>query len=139
MMSDVLLAAASAGGSALVTAAATEVWSGVRDGVVSLFARAGRRRETAEQWADATAAEIAAASPELMPAVRQRLEVQWQRRLADLVDEHEELGEPLQAWVREVQAQLPVVQRSQTFIVMGKAQQYNAPQGTQTINNYRDR
>jgi hypothetical protein len=64
----------------------------------------------------------------------------WQQRLADLVEEYPEIGEELQAWVQQVQAQLPSAQQTwvNTFLARDHATQYNAPGGSITVTDHRD-
>jgi hypothetical protein len=90
---DWLMSVAAAGGSAFVGAAATDAWQGARNGMVRLFGRGGqRRRDAAERWADQTATVIEQAPENERTAIRERLAVTWQQRLADLVEEYPELS-----------------------------------------------
>jgi hypothetical protein len=96
-------ALASAGGSALIGAAATDAWNSARDGVLALFGRSGdRRREVAAARLDADAAQIEAAPAAERDTVRARVLPGWQTRLADLLEEYPEAREELQAWVQRV-------------------------------------
>jgi hypothetical protein len=121
-----------------VGAAATDAWQTARGGVVRLFGRGGQRRhDAAERWADQTVTGIEQASDNERAVIRERLAVTWQQRLADLVEEYPELGEELQSWVLQLQAQLPAAEQTwvNTFIARGHAIQYNAPGGSITITN----
>lgn len=130
-----------AGGSAFVGAAATDAWQSARNGVVRLFGRGGQRRQEAVgRWADQTAAEIEQAPEAERALLRERLALTWQQRLADLVEEYPEIGKELQAWVRQVQVQLPPAQQTwvNTFVARDHATQYNAPGGSITVTDHRD-
>ena len=137
MVAEWILSAVAAGGSALVGAVATDAWQTARSGVTRLFGRTDRRRaDLAARWADETAAEITAAPAGQREQVRQRWEQTWQQRLADLVEEHPELGEELRTWAVGLCRQLPTAEqgRVNTFIARDHATQYNAPDGTITVN-----
>lgn len=139
MLEGWLLSAATAGGSALIGAVATDVWQSARAGVCRLFGRAGQRRgDMAQGWADQTAAEITGAPSEQQIEVRQRLALLWQQRLADLVEEHPELGDEVRMWAADLRQQLPAAEKDwvNTFIAGGNATQYNAPGGSITVTNH---
>jgi hypothetical protein len=141
MVAEWLAAAAGAGGTALVSAVATDAWKSARAGVLELFGRAStRRQELAADWADETAEAITQASDDERAAVQRQLAGTWQQRLADLVQEHPELADALRAWEAQVRRELPEAQRNwvNTFIARDSAEQYNAPGGHLTVHNYRD-
>jgi hypothetical protein len=113
MVAGWITGAASAGGTALIGAAATDAWQTARDGVVRLFARGGERRaELVRDHLDRDVAVIEAAGPGERDEVRARLLPAWQVRLADLLEEFPEAREELSAWAEQVRAQLPDVQAS---------------------------
>jgi hypothetical protein len=139
MVAEWVLPLAAAGGSALVGAAANEAWQAARSGVVGLFGRAGRRRqELAAGWADDTAAEVERAPEEEREQARERLAPIWATRLADLVEEHPELGDEVRAWVERVRSELPAPQQTwvHTYIARDHAHQYNAPHGTISVTHH---
>ncbi len=106
-------AAAATGGTALIGAAATDAWQTARDGVVKLFARAGKRRaELVRDRLEQDVVVIAAASPGKRDEARMRLLPKWQVRLADLLEEFPDTREELSAWAEQVRAQLPAAQAS---------------------------
>jgi hypothetical protein len=108
-----IAAAAAAGGTALIGAAATDAWQTARNGVVKLFALGGKRRaELARDRLDRDAAVIDAAGPGERNGVRARLLPEWQVRLADLLEEFPGAREELIAWAEQVLAQLPAAQAS---------------------------
>jgi hypothetical protein len=136
-----LMQVVATGGSAFVGAAGTDTWQFARSGVVRLFGRGGQRRQDAVgRWADQTAAEIEQAPEAERTLLRERLALTWQQRLGDLVEEYPEVGEEVQAWVRQVQAQLPAAQQTwvNTFVARDHATQYNAPGGSITVTERRD-
>jgi hypothetical protein len=113
MVVEWIAAAAAAGGTALIGAAATDAWQTARDGVVKLFARSGKRRtELVRDRLDQDVAVIEAAGPGERDEVRARLLPGWQVRLADLLEEFPDAREELSAWAEQVRAQLPSAQAS---------------------------
>jgi hypothetical protein len=135
---DWLTSIAVAGGSALVSAAATDAWESARSGMAHLFGRGGqRRRDAAERWADQTATAIEQAPESDLAATRERLALAWQQRLADLIEEYPEFGEDLRSWVQHMQALLPAAEQTwvNTFVARDHATQYNAPGGSITVTN----
>jgi hypothetical protein len=113
MVVEWIAAAAAAGGTALIGAAATDAWQTARDGVVKLFARGGKRRaELVRDRLDRDVAVIEEAGPGERDEVRARLLPGWQVRLADLLEEFPDAREELSAWAEQVRAQLPAAQAS---------------------------
>ncbi|MEV4629761.1 hypothetical protein AB0J90_26200 [Micromonospora sp. NPDC049523] len=142
MVAEWILSAVTAGGYALVGAVATDAWETARSGVTHLFSRTNQRRaDLATEWADDTSAEITAAPAGQQTQVRRRWEQTWQQRLADLVEEHPDLGEELRTWVDDLRRRLPAAEQARvnTFIARDHATQYNAPDGTITVNVGPDR
>jgi hypothetical protein len=141
MVADWIAVAASAGGKALIGAAASDAWQTARDGMVKLFARGGKRRaEVVRDHLDRDVAVIEAADPGERDEVRAQLLPGWQVRLADLLEEFPEVREDLRAWVEQVSAQLPVAQTSWVQNVTATASGANA-QGAMfgnVINYYGD-
>jgi hypothetical protein len=108
-----IAAAAAAGGTALIGAAATDAWQTARDGVVKLFSRGGRRRaELVRDHLEGDAAVIEAAGPGERDGVRVRLLPEWQVRLADLLEEFPDARDELSEWAEQVRARLPAAQAS---------------------------
>ncbi|GAB3955429.1 hypothetical protein GCM10027614_64670 [Micromonospora vulcania] len=62
----------------------------------------------------------------------------WQQRLADLVEEHPELGEEVRVWAADLRQRLPASESKwvNTFIATDNATQYNAPGGSITVTNH---
>jgi hypothetical protein len=112
-MLEWIVVLAAAGGSALISAAATDAWGAAREGVLAVFGRAGdRRREMAAARLDADAAAIESAADGEREAVRAELLLAWQTRLADLLEEFPEAREELQAWATRINDQLPPGQQA---------------------------
>jgi hypothetical protein len=87
MLPEALEALAAAGGSAVVQAAGTDVWTGFRDRLARLFGRgdehdAGRAAERLDQ----AAAALEQAGEVEAEQMRARLEVSWQTQLEDLLE-----------------------------------------------------
>ncbi|MEV8099273.1 hypothetical protein [Kitasatospora sp. NPDC085879] len=101
MLSEAPTALAMSGGTAVMTAAGTEAWEGVRGRVAAWFGRGNTQRESAElERLGRTAAELAAAEGEQLERLRIRQEASWQARfeafLEDLPeDERERAGAAL--------------------------------------------
>src|SRR5260370_39236395 len=111
MVVEWIAAAASAGGTALIGAAATDAWQTARDGVVKLFGRGGKRRaELVRDRLDRDVAVIEAAGPGERDEARAQLLPGWQVRLADLLEEVPDARDELSAWAEQVRAQRPVTE-----------------------------
>ncbi|MEU8164913.1 hypothetical protein AB0B97_00230 [Micromonospora sp. NPDC049004] len=137
MAADWMMTVASAGGSALAGAVATDVWSAARDGLGKLFGRGGgHRAELARRWADETAVTIEEADDRLTAAEREAQT--WQQRLADLLEEFPEAVEELREWAELVRKRLPTAQQSfvNTFVARDSSTQYNAPGGSMAIHHH---
>lgn len=104
MPAEELLALASAGGAALVGAAAQDAWAIAKRGFAKLFGRGDQARTAAvEERLERTRAALEAAGPD---AERTRLEQQaaWVGRLEDLLSDHPEAVDELRALVEQVTA-----------------------------------
>ncbi|MFG2349582.1 hypothetical protein [Streptomyces phaeochromogenes] len=94
MLPEALTALAEAGGSAVVTAAGTTAWEGLRGQLARWFGRGDAEREREElELLERSAAELAAASDEEVDRVRGRQLNIWHsrinNRLEELADEEE--------------------------------------------------
>jgi hypothetical protein len=105
MLTEALASLASAGGLALVQAAATDVWGAVRAGVVKLLGHgeAGRGR-VIEGRLDETAAELAPLAGGDLEAAQERLAQAWRLRFADLLEEDADAAEGLRRIIAELAA-----------------------------------
>jgi len=82
MLPEALTALAAAGGSAVVQAAGTDVWTGIRERLAAWFGRGDTERERTErERLDRTASVLAAAETEQAAVVRAREEAVWQTRI----------------------------------------------------------
>jgi hypothetical protein len=87
MLPEALTALAAAAGTAVVQAAGTDAWKGIRERVARLFARGDARRESAEsQRLDETAAALKAAPADRLQLLRVRHEAVWQTRFEELLE-----------------------------------------------------
>lgn len=87
MLEQALTALAAAGGSAVVQAAGTDVWTGLRQAVARWFGRGDGRRQQAElERLDQTAGELEATDAEAAERMRIRQEAAWQARIEALLE-----------------------------------------------------
>ncbi|MGZ2361732.1 hypothetical protein LRE75_34510 [Streptomyces sp. 372A] len=92
MLSEAMAALAAAGGTAVVQAAGTDAWTGVRQQVAGWFSRGNPQREHAElERLDQTAGELEAAEPSEVERVRIRQEAAWQGRIEALLEGLEDI------------------------------------------------
>lgn len=111
MLPEILVGLAASGGTAVVTAAGTDTWTGTRTTVARLLGRAGQREEAVLQRLDRTAADLARASDEDAQEVLERVRVaqslSWETRFTDLLQdlpepERDEAVRVLRALVEQV-------------------------------------
>lgn len=82
MLEEALVAAAAAGGIAVVEAAGTEAWTGLRQAIARWFGRGAEQREQAElERLDQTASALEASDAGTVDRVRIRQEAAWQARI----------------------------------------------------------
>ncbi|MET8580666.1 hypothetical protein ABZX39_07210 [Streptomyces collinus] len=115
MLVEGLIAVAAAGGGAIVQAAGTDAWAGIRSGVARILGRGEAGREQAElERLDQTRAELESAGDRAESERAQTvLATRWQTRLEMLFeqlpeDEQQQVAAELQALVRQAQSQAPV-------------------------------
>ncbi len=107
MLPEALTALATAGGTAVMTAAGTEAWEEFRRRVAGWFARGDIQREATElARLDRTAADLAEAGGGQLGQMRIRQEASWQARFEALLenlpdDEREQAAEGLRALLKE--------------------------------------
>ncbi|MFJ8046060.1 hypothetical protein ACIRBX_36660 [Kitasatospora sp. NPDC096147] len=105
MLTETLTALAAAGGTAVVGAAGTSLWEGIRSGTARLFGRGDADRERLELVElDRTAAALEAAGPEAVVAVRAEQLTAWRTRLVTLLqaaseEERDQLAKDLLALI----------------------------------------
>ncbi|MFB8090374.1 hypothetical protein [Streptomyces sp. NPDC055992] len=114
MLVEGLVAVAAAGGGAVVQAAATDAWNGVRGGLARIFGRGDAGREQAElERLDQTRAVLAAAQEgEEAQRVQIAQVARWQTRLETLLEElpeaeQQQVVAELQALVAQAKAAAP--------------------------------
>ncbi|WP_405901880.1 hypothetical protein OG696_00490 [Streptomyces sp. NBC_00656] len=114
MLVEGLIAVAGAGGGAVVQAAGTDAWKGIRGGFARLFSRGDARRERAElERLDQTRAVLEAAQEgEETQRVRTAQVARWQTRLETLLEElpeaeQQQVVAELQALVAQTEAAGP--------------------------------
>jgi hypothetical protein len=91
MLSEAMTALAAAGGTAVVQAAGTDAWTGIRQQVARWFGRGDPQREQVQlERLDQTAAELEAARPAEAERVRIRQEAAWQGRIDALLESLED-------------------------------------------------
>ncbi|MET7718677.1 hypothetical protein [Streptomyces sp. NPDC005407] len=91
MLVEALTALAAAGGTAVVQAAGTDAWAGLRQAVARWFGRGDVQREQTElERLDQTVAELAAGDGAEAERVRIRQEVVWQTRIEGLLESLDE-------------------------------------------------
>jgi hypothetical protein len=92
MLSQAMTALAAAGGTAVVQAAGTDAWTGIRQQVARWFGRGNPQREQVQlERLDQTAAELQAARPAEAERVRIRQEAAWQGRIEVLLESLEDV------------------------------------------------
>jgi len=91
MLPQILAGLAAAGGTAVVTAAGTDAWTGTRTTVARLLGRDGQREEAVLLRLDQTAADLARASGEDAQGALERVRVaqslSWETRFTDLLQD----------------------------------------------------
>ncbi|MFH9068914.1 hypothetical protein [Streptomyces alboflavus] len=87
MLEQALVVLAEAGGTAVVQAAGTDTWTGLRQAVARWFGRGNSEREQAElERLDRTAGELEVAGTTVAERVRIRQEAAWQARIESLLE-----------------------------------------------------
>ncbi|MEU8998415.1 hypothetical protein AB0C95_26920 [Streptomyces caniferus] len=87
MLDQVLTALAASGGTAVVTAAGTDAWAGLRQAVARWFGRGDAQRERSElERLDQTEAALHASDPAEAERAHIRLEASWQARIEAVLE-----------------------------------------------------
>jgi len=131
MLDAALMALASTGGNALVTAMATDGWESAKARIAKIF---GRGKKTATQAAAARleksrTALRSAPDPGQAQAEQQLI---WRTRLADLLEQHPGTESDLRAAITEIQAHF--LQINQQANARDQAQQAVLGQGTMNVD-----
>ncbi|MFJ8869958.1 hypothetical protein ACIRD6_29855 [Streptomyces sp. NPDC102473] len=99
MLEEALTVLAAAGGTAVVQAAGTDMWTGLRQAVAGWFGRGDEQRQRVElERLDRTAEELQTVLAPDVERVRIRQEAAWQARIEDLL---ESLGDSERAQAAE--------------------------------------
>lgn len=107
MLGEALVALASTGGSALVTAMVTDGWEGVRARFARLLGRGdAKETKTATAGLEQSRAVLARLSGPDLDRARAEQEIVWRTRLGDLLERDPGAEKELRALVAEVQAQV---------------------------------
>lgn len=132
MVVEALAALAAAGGTAIVSAVATDAWLTLKTGIARMLGRgdSGRTRVIQEQL-DRTEAELRSTDQDLTPR-KQRLEAAWTARLEDLLAENPHVAEELRALVRQANSAVPGPTVTQHVVGFDHTQQAVMAQGVQT-------
>ncbi|MEU7568252.1 hypothetical protein [Streptomyces fradiae] len=107
MLGESLTVVAAALGTAVVQAAGTQAWEGMRGGIARVLGRGRPERESVElEWLDRTAGALEAAGPAHAESERIRQETVWGTRLATLLEglperERQGLVDALETVLRE--------------------------------------
>ncbi|MFD0416839.1 hypothetical protein [Streptomyces sp. NPDC127108] len=115
MLDQALTALAASGGAALVSAAGTDAWAGLRQAVARWFGRGDAQREQVElERLDETAACVDVADAAEAERARGRAEVVWQTRMETLLEgldaaERERAAEELRSLLAQHAPQSGVV------------------------------
>ncbi|MFI7246408.1 hypothetical protein [Streptomyces qinglanensis] len=87
MLSEAMTALAAAGGTAVVQAASTDAWAGLRQRLARWLSQGNLQRENAElQHLDQTAGELDTAGPAELERVHIRQEATWQARIETVLE-----------------------------------------------------
>ncbi|CAM5246154.1 hypothetical protein ACTFBT_38550 [Streptomyces microflavus] len=144
MLVEGLIAVAAAGGSAVVQAAGTDAWNGIRDGFARLFGRGEPGREQAElERLDQTRSALEAAG-EGAQRVQIAQVARWQTRLETLLEElpaaeQQLVVAELQALVAQAEAARPVETVHNDFSQASFTNSQVLGSGTMTVTNNYDK
>lgn len=111
-MSAELVALATSAGTALATAAATDVWGKVRSGFSRFFKRRSPElRSQDEGLLDAMAELVSEAEPAEVDVIRRSQAAMWRKRLASMMESDPAAVAELRALLDEIEPQVPVAQQ----------------------------
>lgn len=136
MLAEALTALASTGGTALVTAMATDGWESVRARFARLLGHGNTGAvQAAEERLEQSRLALEAASGAELERIRTEQEIVWRTRLEDLLEHDPGLAESLKSLVAEVQAGPggSTVQVQQNTLGYDHAQQAVLGHGVQNV------
>lgn len=129
MLSEALLALASAGGGAVVAAAGTDAWQGFRHAMARWLGRGDTPTEERElRRLDETAAALEAAGPEETERLRVRQEAAWQTRIELVLENLAEVERERAA--QELRALLPTPAPPPGGMTVGRDAHFHAEGGS---------
>jgi len=104
MLAEALIALASTGGTALVTAMVTDSWEGIRTKAARLFGRGDKQEaEAALARLEQSRAALTAASGAELERAKVEQEIIWRTRLADLLEREPSAEPEVRNLVTEIQ------------------------------------
>jgi hypothetical protein len=110
MLNETLTALAAAGGTAIVSAASTDLWANFKTRLAALLGRDDAKKVGAvEARLDRARVDLQEATPEDVEAVRTSLSQAFSVRLLDLLEEEPEVAADLRALVDEVNASVSTI------------------------------
>ncbi|MFI5963588.1 hypothetical protein ACIA8J_15570 [Streptomyces asoensis] len=127
---------AAAGGSAVVQAAGTDAWEGLRSRLARWFGRGDAAREQGElERLERSAAELEAADPGTVDRVRTRQEAVWTTRIETLLEDLTDDDQRSHAaeLLRQLLAEAAPAAAAETGLVSGNT--FNGPTAFQAGNN----
>ncbi|MFK4100855.1 hypothetical protein ACI2L1_12425 [Streptomyces sp. NPDC019531] len=135
MLPEALTALAAAGGAAVVQAAGTDAWEGLRSQLAQWLGRGDAERERGElDRLDGSAADLADAEPGIAEQIRSRQEAVWQTRIESML---EDLGNEQRARaaaeLRQLLDEAAPVPASEAGLVTGNT--FNGPTAFQAGNH----
>ena len=135
MLTEALMALASTGGTALVTAMVTDSWEEIRGRFARLFGRgdAGQVKAAADRLEQSRAA-LAGLSDSDAERARAEQVVVWRTRLGDLLEQDPGVEQELRALVAEVQAAGSAGPVHQQVAGFDQAQQAVQGHGVQNVS-----
>jgi hypothetical protein len=135
VLTEALIALASAGGTGLIEAISSDAWETAKAGFARVLGRGDTKRQAEiEQRLDRTRAEVQAAPAGTADQVRVRHQAQWTARLEDFLDEHPEHAEQVKSIVDTLAASTGSTGRvHQQVIGFDNAQQAVQGHGTQIV------
>jgi hypothetical protein len=107
VLAEALVALASTGGTAVVTAMATDSWEGLKARFARLLGRGDvKETEAVAARLEQSREKLAGASGRGMRRAQAEQEIAWRTRLEDLLENNPDSAKELEALVAEVQAQV---------------------------------
>ncbi len=120
MLTEALAALAAAGGTAVVSAMATDTWESVKAGLGRMFGRGdGARAAATEHRLERAKAELAVLSGVELERAGDAQAAAWRTRLADLLEDHPEVADQVRTMIAQVQASKATVTAGDHAVAVG--------------------